>query len=383
MKRFLCTLMLAASAALSLQIASAPAFSVAIAAATPLPISSVNRPPGMDASAFPWWVINKEGRPVLLESDFLGPFPSTKWGTLVDSGGSVTADTACNETGVVSTAPCLFYGGKGSVKLLPPNASGKGAEIKTTILSVIQPGDLVAFEAKLGQHFGQATTKMQVGLEYRKKNATDGIHQARFQATCGGSTQCTWQIETTTDGYVGFETLAGAPPAAYMENPAINATAGTPIGWVRIVVDPWNDTYYSFTIPYVDIVSGVTYAYTYDLRSLALTKNGAASRGLILPFVYCINMSTSATEALFTTDWVVSVLPAGWPEGRFPASRYSGGVVKERASQQLADLVNPKPFSRFTRLKPSSTVPELVACNLPDLALFGSERRRPRPELAA
>lgn len=256
----------------------------------------------VNASAFPWWVVRKVGYPVLLESDFTGTFPNTKYGVLLGGGGggSVTADTAN-----------LLWGGKGSAKLLTEAVNLSGAEIKATIAPVARCGDLLAFEQKFAVNFAQAATEFQVGLESRT-NAS--VYQARFSATCSGaSASCTWTYETYGGGggggalvYKAFTTLPGSPPAAATPSPVVNATAGTPVGWTRIVIDPCARKYVSFEIPNIS-TGGTT---VYDMSSVKLPINGTATRALYLPFAYVITHAAAA-EPAYTTDWAMSIIPRG------------------------------------------------------------------------
>jgi hypothetical protein len=265
--------------------------------AAPQASSPMDAVPAINVAGFPWWVVRKEGHPILLEAAWTIALPNTKFGQLLGGTSSVAIDTTH-----------LFWGGTGSGGMLTDTTPGDGAEIKATIAPVARCGDRVAFEMKWSHLFAQATTKYQFGLESRT-NAT--IYQARFQASCsGGSSSCTWLFENGADTYVDFNTLPGSPPSAVTESPAFNASTGTPVGWARVVIDPCTRTYISFEIP--NLTSGGTS--TYDMHTVPLTQNGAASRALYLPFTYTITQSANA-EPAWTTDWAVSIIPAGWPGG--------------------------------------------------------------------
>lgn len=193
-----------------------------------------------NASAFPWWAVRKVGYPILEEANFTGTFPNTKFGVLLGSTGTVTADTTN-----------LLWGGTGSAKLLTAATNGDGTEIKATIAPIAKCGDLLAFELKFATTFAQATTELQIGLESRD-NAN--IYQARFSGTInGGTATLTWKYESAADTYTAFS------PAAAMASPAVNTSTGTPVGWARIVIDPCQRKYVSFEIP--NISSGGTTVY--------------------------------------------------------------------------------------------------------------------------
>jgi hypothetical protein len=245
----------------------------------------------VNANGFPWWVVRKQGYPILTECNFSDTYPNTKFGTLVSGTGTVTSDTTN-----------LRWGGTGCAKLLTEAVNLSGSEIKCTIGPTCQPGDLLAFEAKWAQSFAQGTTEFQLGLESRTHTT---IYQARFSWT---NTTGVWKYESGTGVYSDLSALPGSPPSCTIENPAVNTTAGTPISWARIVIDPFKREYYSFECPYVDLTSGAGYARVWDMRGVALPSNGAASRVLYLPFAYVIN-HTATAEPGFTTDWCVSIIP--------------------------------------------------------------------------
>jgi hypothetical protein len=270
-------------------------------------MSSLDLAPFINANGFPWWVRRKVGQPILLEANFSETYPNTKWGALFVGTGTVTADTTN-----------LRWGGGGSAKMLTSAASLDGSEIKTTITALCDRGDLLAFEMKWAQSFAQGTTEFQFGLESRSHTA---IKQARFswqnsRAATG------WQWENAAGTFADFSALTGdlaGQPNAVIENPAINTTAGTPVSWARVVIDPFKQEHVSFECPYVDLATGASYLNIWNMRGLPLISNGAASRCLYLPFTYVITHSANA-EAGYTADWCMSIIPKdlpGGPQGRF------------------------------------------------------------------
>lgn len=268
---------------------------------------------------FPGWVIRPVGHPILLENTFAGTFPNSKYGVFEGSTGTVTADTTD-----------LFWGGAGGAKMLTAATIGDGSEVKCTIEPVCEPGDLLSFEAKWGQSFAQGTTQFQLGLEARTHST---IYQSRFQWT---NATGRWQYENGTGTYGDFNALpsttftqamygdavGGLQPNATIENPAVNTSAGTPLSWARIVINPFTRQYYSFEAPFVD-GSGNGYARVWDMRGISLPSNGAASRALYLPFAYVITQTANA-EPGFTTDWCVSVIPNGVAGGTLGTLQSAG-----------------------------------------------------------
>lgn len=245
--------------------------------------------------AFPWWVVRKDGIPLLLETEFAGTFPNTKFGVLVGSG------TVSNDT------TNLKYGGTGCAKMTTAAVNLDGSEIKTTIAEMLPKGDLLAFEFKWAQSFAQGTTEFNFGLESRSHTA---IRQARFSWT-----NATGQIqyESAAGVYSPMSNINASYPNATIENPAVNLTAGTPVSWARVVIDPYAATYYSFECPIVD-GSGNSYDYTWDMRTVPLTANGVASRALYLPFTYVITHSATA-ESGYSTDWCMSQIKRPYTYG--------------------------------------------------------------------
>lgn len=240
------------------------------------------------SAAFRPWVIRPFGLPLLQEDTFAGVVTAgtPKWGTLISAGGALAQDTG------------WFVGGAGSAKLTTNAAATNGSEIKTTLASLFAPGDLLAFEMKWCQAFAQSSTQLQFGLESRDHT---NIKQARAQYTIATGK---WQYEDGTLIYVDFPS-----PAATIERCTYNATAGTPAGWARIVIDPHAKTWYSFECPYSDGTNA--YVRRWDMSGVALATNGASGTqgSLILPFVYVITQSATA-EVAYTTDWCLSVIPA-------------------------------------------------------------------------
>lgn len=235
--------------------------------------------------AFKHWVRRPHGIPLLQEDTFASVVTAgtPKWGALVTSGGAIAQDTT------------VCWGGDGSAKLTTNAGVGSGTELKAAIQAVFEPGDLIAFEMKWTENFAQGSTQLQFGLESRSHA---NIEQARVQWT---PTSGKWQYENSSLSYVDFS------PAATVEKTLLNAGAGTPLGWARIVIDPYTRYWYTFECPYSDGTH--SYLKRWDMTSVPLAVNGSAGTpgAIILPFVYVI-AQTATAEPAYTTDWCLSVI---------------------------------------------------------------------------
>jgi hypothetical protein len=236
--------------------------------------------------AFKPWVRRPYGIPLLQEDTFSAAVTAgtPKWGVLISAGGALAQDTG------------VCWGGSGSAKLTTNAAIGNGAEIKSQIQALFEPGDFVAFEMKWTEAFAQGSTQFQFGVESRSHTQ---IKQARVQWT---PTSGKWQYENAALSYVDFPGGAAA-----VEKTLYNAVSGTPLGWARIVIDPHTKEWVSFEAPYSDGTN--SYLRTWDMTGIPLAINGASGTpgAILLPFVYVITQTATA-EVAYTTDWCLSVL---------------------------------------------------------------------------
>lgn len=242
--------------------------------------------------AFKHWVRRPYGIPLLQEDTFAGVVTTgtPKWGVYIT--GSGTGAAIAQDTGQI-------WGGAGSAKLTTNNATGAGTEIKTSLSALFEPGDLLAFEAKFSYTLAWADTKIQLGLESRSHA---DIKQARVQYTIDTAK---WQYESAANTYSNFT------PACAIEKNVYDAASGSALGWMRIVIDPHTKYWHSFEAPYNDGANA--YLKRWDMSAVPLCINGTSSAGgaILLPFAYII-AGAGSNEVMYTTDWCVSVIPAGF-----------------------------------------------------------------------
>ena len=248
-------------------------------------------PPGTNInSQFKEWVVKKIGQPLLQEADWAqAAMPNPKFGLFADGTGGITRETTN-----------FFWGGSGSCKMLTDAVLGHSSEVKASIASLLQPGELLAFEMKWVQQFAFGNTQMHFGIESRDVNS---IIHSRFRWTPSIGK---WQFEQPDLTYADFPASVGGPLP--ITKPTVNTSAGSIVAWCRSVIDPWNKMYVSF-----EAAGFSTKLEVRDLRPLGLPliKEGSSGGNPIYLFFVLVSAGGGGAEPGYTTDWCVSKIPAG------------------------------------------------------------------------
>ena len=247
-------------------------------------------PASLVAPQFKEWVVKKIGVPLLQEADWAqAALPNPKFGAFNDGTGSIARETTN-----------FYWGGSGSCKMLTDAVIGHSSEVKASIGSILQPGELLAFEMKWVQQFGFGNTQIHMGIESR--DITNIIH-SRFRWTPQIGV---WQMENPDTTYSDFPASVGGPLA--ITKPTVNTAAGSIVAWCRSVVDPWNKMFVSF-----EAAGSSTKLEVRDLRPLGLplVKEGTSGGNPIYLFFVLVQTQTNNAEPAYTTDWCVSKIPAG------------------------------------------------------------------------
>jgi len=244
--------------------------------AKPFPIAAHKKRPEL----FPWWVVKKEGVPLLLEADFPETSLEAKFGSLITGGGTGAK---------LQQSLDRFYGGRGSCICRTNNTVNAVTEVKVT-MPFIKNG-IVSLEHRWIPAPGFGANKWEFGIESR----TDNIVQARMRYTVSTDE---WQYEdpTQSDVYISFS------PSVVIRQPLIQAP-GDEWGWARLVVDLSKREYVRF-----QAAGQQAEVWDIDMSGIPMRDRGDAAGTKSLLFFGLGVAGAGSSETFYTTDWCIADL---------------------------------------------------------------------------
>jgi hypothetical protein len=234
----------------------------------------------LQQAAFPWWVVKKEGTPLLLEADWPLSSFEAKWGSLITgTGGGARLDRSTRR----------FYGGKGSCLCRTNAAVNAVTEVKVTMPFITN--GIVALEHKWIPSGAFGANKWEFGIESR----TENIVQARMRYTVSTDE---WQYENPdqNDTYLSF------PTPVVIRQPLFQAP-GDEWGWARLVVDLTKREYVRF-----QAAGQQAEFWDIDMRGIRMRDRADAAGTKSLLFFGLGVAGAASNEDFYTTDWAISQL---------------------------------------------------------------------------
>jgi hypothetical protein len=265
-----------------------------------------------DKSLFQDWVIRKIGIPLLQIKDFpTQAIPNSNFG-IVHTTGTVTRDSTAFGWGGME-------GGGSSLSLVTQALNGDTTEVKCQFGNNFRKGDRISLEHKWWHNNTSGSTKEYMGIESRDFTGPF-IWQEKIQ---WDNVSKEYKFESAAGVWSSFPASVGGPIVT--RDHKLDTAAGTPLGWVRLVIDPINRLKIAVetdarvaTITPTGQLAYTTGCRVIDYSILAgtpgiyppLINSGASTDDNILIFVQNVASGANA-EVMGTCDWCMSLIPQG------------------------------------------------------------------------